>query len=176
MARFSALAAARGISVWQDLLERPLDPVDFFPNYSDRLLIPCWVGQWSNSFQSASYLMIAGSNELKPGASFLAISVDAAHELGGQPGKDQTEQYLHGNTIFGAVKLEKQKLIDRFAHSKRSKQYGDSEQIYFQALNGLKAYGVVVPVRCPQKIHRHAAAPKDFVAGLSLQPAAVWLK
>jgi hypothetical protein len=37
----------------QDFLKRPLDPIDFFADYSDRLLIFHWVGQRSDSFQSA---------------------------------------------------------------------------------------------------------------------------
>jgi hypothetical protein len=37
----------------QNFLKHPLDPIDFFADYSDRLLIFHWVGQRSDSFQNA---------------------------------------------------------------------------------------------------------------------------
>src|SRR5258708_20407576 len=94
MATWIALAASPRSSVWQDLLKRPFNPVDFFPNYSDRLLVSRWMGQRSDSFQSASYLMIPGPNKLEPGAPLLAISVNAADEFSGQPGKDPPKKHL----------------------------------------------------------------------------------
>ena len=60
----------------QDLLKRPLNPLDFFADYSDRLLVLQWVGHRSDSFQSASYLTIPSPNEVQPCAPRLAISND----------------------------------------------------------------------------------------------------
>jgi hypothetical protein len=87
------------------LFKCPLNPIDFFADYSDRLLIFGWVGQRSDSFQSASYLMIPSPNEVEPCAPLLAISVNAADELGGDPGKYQTKQPLNRDTIGCAVKV-----------------------------------------------------------------------
>src|ERR1700680_2981015 len=89
----------------EDPLKRPLNPIDFFADYSDRLLVFRWVGQRSDSFQSAAYLMIPSPNEVQPCAPLLAISVNAADELSGEPGKYQTEQHLNRNTIGCAVNL-----------------------------------------------------------------------
>jgi hypothetical protein len=67
------------------------------------LLVFRWVGQRSDPFQSISYLMIPSPNEVEPGAPLLAISVNAADELSGEPGKYQTKQHLNRNTIGCAV-------------------------------------------------------------------------
>src|SRR5208282_3304509 len=83
----------------QDLLKRPLNPIDFFADHSDRLLVFQWVGHRSDSFYSASYLMIPSPNEVESCASLLAIFVNAAHELSGKPGKYQPKQHLNRNTI-----------------------------------------------------------------------------
>jgi hypothetical protein len=91
--------------VRQDLLKRPLNPIDFLADYSDRLLVFRWVGQRSDSFKSASYLMIPSPNEVEPCGPLLAISVNAADEPSGEPGKCQTKQHLKRNTIGHAVKL-----------------------------------------------------------------------
>ena len=89
----------------QDLLKRPLDSFDLFADYSNRLLVFRWVGQRSDSFQSASYLMIPGPNEVEPRAPLLAILVSDAAELSGKPRKYQTKQHLNRNTIGYAAKL-----------------------------------------------------------------------
>jgi len=89
----------------QDLLNRPLNPFDFFADYSDRLLVFRWVGQRSDCFQSASYLMTPSPNEVEPSTPLLAISVNASDEPSGEPGKHQTKQHLNRNTIGYAVKL-----------------------------------------------------------------------
>ena len=89
----------------QNLLERPLNPIDFFADYSDRLLVFRWMGQRSDSFQSVSYLMIPRPNERQPRAPLLAISVNSSDELSGKPRKYQTKQRLNRNTIRHAVKL-----------------------------------------------------------------------
>jgi hypothetical protein len=49
--------------------------------------------------------MIPNPNEVEPRAPLLAISVNAADELGGEPGKYQTKQHLNRNTTGYAVKL-----------------------------------------------------------------------
>ena len=89
----------------QDLLERPLNPIDFFADHSDRLLIFQGVGHRSDSLHSASYLVIPSPNEVEPCASLLAMSVNATAELSGEPGKYQTKQHLNRNTVGCAVKL-----------------------------------------------------------------------
>src|ERR1022692_891764 len=89
----------------QDLFKRPLNPIDFFADDSDRLLIFRRVCQWSDSIQSAPYLMIPGPNEIEAGAPLLAISVDTAHELSGEPRKYQTKEHFNRNTIGRAVEL-----------------------------------------------------------------------
>src|ERR1700680_833406 len=86
----------------QDLLKCPLNPIDFFADYSDRLLVFRWVSQRSDSFQRASYLMIPRPNEREPRATFLAISVNSSDELSGEPGKYQTEQHLDRNAMSHA--------------------------------------------------------------------------
>ena len=48
----------------QNFFKRPLNPVDFFADNPDRLLIFRRVGQWSDSRHSASYLMISSQNEI----------------------------------------------------------------------------------------------------------------
>jgi hypothetical protein len=47
--------------------------------------------------------MIPSPNEVEPGAPLLAISVNAADELSGEPGKYQTKQHLNRNAIGCAV-------------------------------------------------------------------------
>src|ERR1035438_9016548 len=94
--------------VWQDLPKCPLNPVDFFANHSDRLLVDQGVAYRSDSFHCASYFVTPSPNKVEPCASLLAMSVDAANELSGEPGKYQTKEHLNGNTIGGAVKLRKQ--------------------------------------------------------------------
>src|SRR5208337_4940903 len=89
----------------QDLLKRPLDPIDFFADHSDRLLVFQWVGHRSDSFHCASYFVTPIPNEVEPCASLLAISVNAADELSGKPGKYRTKQHLNRNAIGCAVKL-----------------------------------------------------------------------
>src|SRR6202171_4978874 len=81
----SRLSTVEIILARQDLLKRPLNPIDFFADYSDRLLVFRRVGQRSDSFQSAAYLMIPSPNEVQPCAPLLAISVNAADELSGDP-------------------------------------------------------------------------------------------
>src|SRR5437762_12526759 len=87
----------------QDLLKGAVNPVDFFADYSDRLLVCRWVSERSNCFQSASYLMIPSQNEIEACAPLLAISVNAADELHGDPRKDQTKQPYNRHTIGRAV-------------------------------------------------------------------------
>jgi hypothetical protein len=48
----------------QDLLKGAVTPVDFFADYSDRLLVFRWVSERSDSPQSASYLVIPSQNEI----------------------------------------------------------------------------------------------------------------
>ena len=115
----------------RDFFEHPLNPIEFFADYSDRLLIFRRVGQWSDSIQSAPYLMIPSPNEVEPGAPLFAISVNATDEPGGEPGEYQTKQRLDRNPIGCSVKVRKQDSIDRFTHPKRRKQYSSPEQIYF---------------------------------------------
>jgi hypothetical protein len=49
--------------------------------------------------------MTPSPNEVEPSTPLLAISVNAADEPGGEPGKYQTKQHLNRNTIGYAVKL-----------------------------------------------------------------------
>jgi hypothetical protein len=159
--RTTHLSGSIGPLVRQDLLKRPLNPIDFFADHSDRLLVFQWLGHRSNSFHRASYLMIPSPNEVEPRASLVAFSVNAADEPSGEPGKHQTKHHLNRNAIGCAVKLGKRESVDRFTHPKRCEQYSCSEQIYFQALHWLQVYGIVASVTCPRKVDGHLS-PNDL--------------
>ena len=67
----------------QNFLQRPLDPINFFADYADRLLILCRMRQGRDSFHGASYVMISSPNEVEPGTPLFTISVNASDELRG---------------------------------------------------------------------------------------------
>ena len=89
----------------QDLPQRPLNPVDFLADDSDRLLVFRRVGQRSDSFQGAADLMIASPYEVKSCSPLLTFSVSIPDELSGQPGKSEAEESFDRNAVLCAVKF-----------------------------------------------------------------------